>query len=126
MPYIELSALIQSRQFTLETGASTLRSGVTNGQDFLKILYDPAFRSMLESLPEDKCQGVNDQMEKMRKMVSDFHVSAIGLSPLSPDFSERLGNLANNALLVAAELKKTANLLADEFAFLDKVLASGQ
>lgn len=126
-PYIELFASIQSGQFAFEAGALILQNGNTHDQDFLKILYDPAFRSMLELLPEEKCQGVYDQLEKVRKMISDFHVSAVDLSPGStPGFSTRLSVRANSARLIAEELIKTANLLADEFAFLDKSLASGK
>lgn len=125
-PYIELFASIQSGQFAFETGVLTLQNGNTHDQDFLKILYDPAFRSMLELLPEEKCQGVYDQLEKVRKMISDFHVSAVGPPPGAQGFSARLSMRANSARLIAEELIKTANLLADEFAFLDKSLASGK
>lgn len=125
-PYSQLYALINSGQFTMDTGSAALQSGGTSAQDLYKILYDPAFRSMLEMLPDSNCDAVYAKMENMRRMISEFHASALGLYPSNPDFGAKLAVLSSGAFSVVHELKSTAELLANEFAFLDKSLASGE
>jgi hypothetical protein len=124
-PYAELFALIQTGQFTLDSGAAAIRRSDASAPELMKVLNDPGFRSMLKLLPDKEHQVIQVRLDNMTAMLADLHASNLGLSPILPDYADRLNNISNTALAAANELKNVADLLADAFAFLDGALVTG-
>jgi hypothetical protein len=126
IPYSELFALIHTGQFTLDSGAAALRGGDASPKDLMKILSDPGFRSMLTLLPAPERELVETRLSKLTTMLGAFHAHNVGLSPITADYAARLSEIGNTALAVSNELTDVADLLAEEFAFLDRALAKGE
>lgn len=123
--YAQLFALIQTGQFTLESGATAFGSD-TSSRELMKVLYDPGFRSMIKLLPDQDHEAIQNRLENMTAMLAGFHANNLGLSPLAPDYAKRLNKMSADALAITNELKYVADLLADKFAFLDSALATGK
>jgi len=124
--YHELIAMLVSGHFNFDTGANLIQQLNTKGLELAKSLYDPAFRSIRDLLPEEHAERLYNQLKKASEMGAAYHASAVGINPLTPRLDEVLRESANQALEVSKQLIKTADMFADAFAFLDKTLAKAQ
>ena len=123
--YLELITMLVSSHFDFDTGANLIQKLNTKGLELAKNLYDPAFRSIRDLLPEEHAKRLYNQLKKASEMGTAYHASAVGLNPLTPRLEEALRQSANQALEVSKQLIKTADMFADAFAFLDRTLAEG-
>ena len=108
-----------------EAGALLLNEGPSTFQ-VPKVLYDPSFRSLRDLLPGDHSKRVYDSLKESSDMAVAFHAWAGTLSPRTPNLPEALTDAANRAIAVARAMIRTADVIADAFAILDKRLSSGE
>jgi hypothetical protein len=66
------------------------------------------------------------KIENISKLGRNFHASSAGLSLNTSNLNDILSNLAKESINIVNELKNTANMFADEYSILDKMLASGE
>jgi len=124
--YMKLVAMFLAPGFDFEeAGALLLNEGPSTFQ-VPKVLYDPSFRSLRDLLPGDHSKRVYDSLKESSDMAAAFHAWAGTLSPLTPNLPEALTDAANRAIAVARAMIRTADVIADAFAILDKRLSSGE
>lgn len=102
--YHQLIALLVSGQFSFESGAVLIEQLNAKGLKLVKILYDPAFRSISDLLPEDHAERLHTQLKKASEMASEYQADASSLSPITPRLDVALREFADQALKVSREL----------------------
>jgi hypothetical protein len=124
--YHKIIAMVITSTFTFEVGGDIVAELNKKGLELGKLLYDPAFRSLRDQLPEEHAKLLFDQLKGTTDSATEFHTLAASVTPATPDLPDRLDSLAEKALSVARQMISTAGMFADAFAALDKRLSAGE
>ncbi len=123
--YAEFAAMVLSGQFNMTEGAEISKQLTAKGIELDKLLYDPGFRAIRALLSAEHSERINEQLRSVIGLSAKFHGSAAALGTAEPSTQAQLKDLAAGALAMSRECARAADLLADQFAVLDRVLASG-
>lgn len=126
MSYMKLTVMLRSGRFNFEEGTKLLQALDEKDREFTKTIFDPTYRSIRDLLPKAVAESLGDQLTYTLDLLEKFHTSQIGLKARISNLNSVLQDSGEKAYEISQQLMKTADIFAAAFAYLDKILATGQ